>query len=131
MPDAAGEETAPNAIVIEPEGDAHFAAVDGAEFTPADPAKVLPFNRTLVVARFRCNIQEASGVSCLSEQSGKGFSVQRRRLPAPVHRSTPRRAVAPSGRRRLLEVRGAVGVHLHLGPRDVLADHRIGFARRR
>ncbi len=74
VPDAAGEETAPNAIVIEPEGDAHFAAVDGAEFTPADPAKVLPFNRTLVVARFRCNIQEASGVSCLSEQSGKGFT---------------------------------------------------------
>ena len=74
VPDAAGQETAPNAIVIEPEGDAHFAAVDGAEFTPADPANVLPFNRTLVVARFRCNIQEASGVSCLSEQSGKGFT---------------------------------------------------------
>src|SRR4051812_6712436 len=72
--DAAGEETAPNAVVIEPEGDARFAAVDPAQLTPADPAKVLPFNRTLVVARFRCNIQEASGVSCLSEQSGKGFT---------------------------------------------------------
>ncbi len=72
--DAAGEETPPNAIVIEPQGDAHFAAVDAAEFSPPEPANVLPFNRTLVVARFRCNIQEASGVSCLSEESGAGFT---------------------------------------------------------
>jgi hypothetical protein len=72
--DAAGDEAPPNALVIEPEGDAHFAAEDGEEFAAPDPAKVLPFNRTLVVARFRCNIQEASGVSCLSEQSGKGFT---------------------------------------------------------
>jgi hypothetical protein len=74
VPDAAGDETPPNAIVIEPEGDAHFASVPAAEFTPADPATVLPFNRTLVVARFRCNIQESSGVACLSEQSGRGFT---------------------------------------------------------
>ncbi len=72
--DAAGEETPPNAIVIEPQGDAHFAAVDAAEFSPPAPANVLPFNRTLVVARFRCNIQAASGVSCLSEESGAGFT---------------------------------------------------------
>lgn len=71
---ADGAETPPDAIIIEPEGDAHFAAVDAAEFTPPEPANVLPFNRTLVVARFRCNIQEASGVSCLSEQSGAGFT---------------------------------------------------------
>ena len=74
VPNAGGEETPPDAIIIEPEGDAHFAAVDAAEFTPPEPANVLPFNRTLVVARFRCNIQEASGVSCLSEQSGAGFT---------------------------------------------------------
>jgi hypothetical protein len=37
-------------------------------------AGVLPFNRTFAVAGFRCNIQEATGVSCLSEQSGKGFT---------------------------------------------------------
>src|SRR6476469_6999235 len=74
VPDESGEETPPNAVIIDPEGDAQFAAVDSAEFTPADPATVLPFNRTLIVARFRCNIQEASGVSCLSEQSGKGFT---------------------------------------------------------
>ena len=72
--DAAGEEAPPNAIVIEPQGDAHFAAVDAAEFSPPEPANVLPFNRTLVVARFRCNIQEAAGVSCLSEESGAGFT---------------------------------------------------------
>ena len=74
VPNAGGEETPPDAIIIEPEGDAHFAAVDAAAFTPPEPANVLPFNRTLVVARFRCNIQEASGVSCLSEQSGAGFT---------------------------------------------------------
>jgi hypothetical protein len=74
VPNAGGEETPPDAIIIEPEGDAHFAAADAAEFTPPEPANVLPFNRTLIVARFRCNIQEASGVSCLSEQSGAGFT---------------------------------------------------------
>ena len=75
VPDAAGTETPPNAIVVEPDGDAHFAAVDQPDFSPTPgPANVLPFNRTLVVARFRCNVQEGSGVSCLSEQSGKGFT---------------------------------------------------------
>ncbi len=72
---AAGEATVPNAIVIEPQGDAHFAAVDepGFSLSPG-PANVLPFNRTLIAARFRCNVQEATGVSCLSEQSGRGFT---------------------------------------------------------
>ena len=37
------------------------------------PAKVLQFNRILAAAGFRCNVQE-SGVSCLSELSGKGFT---------------------------------------------------------
>jgi hypothetical protein len=72
--DAAGEESPPNAMVIEPQGDAQFAALDAAEFSPPGPATVLPFNRTLIVARFRCNIQETSGVSCLSEESGAGFT---------------------------------------------------------
>ncbi len=74
VPTATGGQSAPDAIVIDPTGDAHFAALDPAEFTPPDPAIVLPFNRTLAVARFRCNIQEATGVSCLSEQSGAGFT---------------------------------------------------------
>jgi hypothetical protein len=34
---------------------------------------VLRFNRILAAAGFRCNVQE-SGVSCLSETSGKGFT---------------------------------------------------------
>jgi hypothetical protein len=71
VPNAAGGQTTPNAIVIEPEGDAHFAAIAG---PPPTAATVLPFNRTLVVARFRCNVQEATGVSCLSEESGAGFT---------------------------------------------------------
>jgi hypothetical protein len=75
VPNAAGEDTTPNAIVIEPDGDAHFAALDepGLSLIPG-PANVLEFNRTLIAARFRCNVQEAVGVSCLSEQSGKGFT---------------------------------------------------------
>jgi hypothetical protein len=72
--DAEGDEVAPNAIVIEPEGDAQFVALDEPEFSPPQSATVLPFNRTLIAALFRCNVQEATGVSCLSEQSGKGFT---------------------------------------------------------
>ena len=71
---AAGEKTPPNAVVIEPQGDARFDALDDTALSPPDPATVLPFNRTLIVALFRCNIQEASGVSCLSEESGAGFT---------------------------------------------------------
>jgi hypothetical protein len=74
VPKADGEDVPPNAIVVEPDGDAHFAALDGPGFVPPQPAKVLPFNRTLIAARFRCNIQETTGVSCLSEQSGLGFT---------------------------------------------------------
>ncbi|MDX1883703.1 hypothetical protein [Mycolicibacterium sp. 120270] len=72
--DAEGEEVPPNAIVVEPDGEAHFAALDAPGFTAPDTAKVLPFNKTLIAALFRCNVQEATGVACLSEQSGKGFT---------------------------------------------------------
>ena len=34
VPDADGGEAPPNAMVVEPEGDAHFAALDAAQFTP-------------------------------------------------------------------------------------------------
>jgi hypothetical protein len=74
VPNADGEEVPPNAIVIEPDGDAHFAALDEPGFAPPDTANVLPLNRTLIAARFRCNIQESTGVACLSEQSGNGFT---------------------------------------------------------
>lgn len=71
---ASGEQATPNAVVIGPQGDGHFAALDAGAFSPPSPATVLPLNRTLIVARFRCNVQEATGVSCLSEDSGAGFT---------------------------------------------------------
>jgi hypothetical protein len=75
VPDATGTDSKPNAVVVEPDGDAKFAVLDqpGLSLSPG-PATVLPFNRTLIAARFRCNIQEATGLSCLSEQSGNGFT---------------------------------------------------------
>jgi hypothetical protein len=71
--DAAGQETTPNAIVVDREGDPQFVALEQPQFS-LDSAKPLQFNRILAAAGFRCNIQEASGVSCLSETSGKGFT---------------------------------------------------------
>jgi hypothetical protein len=73
--DAAGEETAPNAIVVGRDGDPAFVALDGEPFRPGTAtATVLRFNQILAVAGFRCNVQEAFGVSCLSERSGRGFT---------------------------------------------------------
>jgi hypothetical protein len=74
VPDAAGEETAPNAIVVDRDGDPQFVALEQPEFwlTPG-PANTLPFNRILAAAGYRCNVQE-SGVSCQSDTSGKGFT---------------------------------------------------------
>lgn len=75
VPDAVGEATAPNALLIPRDGDAQFVALDQPEFAlDPGPAKVLPFNRILAAAGFRCNVQEATGVSCLSEFSDKGFT---------------------------------------------------------
>ena len=55
--------------------EAVLLALDEPEFSlTSGPANVLPFNRTLIAARFRCNIQEETGVSCVSEQSGNGFT---------------------------------------------------------
>jgi hypothetical protein len=74
VPDAAGEQTAPNAIVVDRAGDAHFAALDQLEFSlDPGPATVLQFDEVLAAAGFRCNVQEV-GVSCLSELTGKGFT---------------------------------------------------------
>jgi hypothetical protein len=73
--DATGEAAAPNAIVVDREGDAHFAAVEQPGFAPAPgPANSLQFNQVLAVGGFRCNVQEATGVSCLNETTGKGFT---------------------------------------------------------
>jgi hypothetical protein len=75
VPDAAGEDTTPNAIVVDRDGDPQFVALEQPEFwLDPGPANALQFNRILAAAGFRCNVQEASGVSCLSETSGKGFT---------------------------------------------------------
>lgn len=71
VPDTDGETSAPTAILVDRTTDPRFAAVPAPAV--ADPP-VLPFNRILAVAGFRCNVQEAFGVSCLSELSGKGFT---------------------------------------------------------
>ncbi|MDG5483527.1 hypothetical protein [Mycolicibacterium gadium] len=75
VPGADGDTTTPNALVIPRDGDAQFVALEEPEFAlDPGPAKVLPFNRILAAAGFRCNVQESAGVSCLSEFSEKGFT---------------------------------------------------------
>lgn len=76
VPGEDGGSGAPNAVVVERDGDPRFVAFDTPPFGRGDdePATVLPFNRILAAAGFRCNVQEAEGISCLSEASGKGFT---------------------------------------------------------
>ena len=63
-----------NALVVDEEGDPQFVELEEPEFWLQDAtAKTLQFNKILAAAGFRCNVQE-SGVSCLSETSGKGFT---------------------------------------------------------
>ena len=77
VPGVDGEPTAPNTIVIDRGSDVRFvdAATDtGIDTDTETPAATLPFGKVLQVAGFRCNVQEATGVSCGSESSGKGFT---------------------------------------------------------
>ncbi|MBX7451757.1 hypothetical protein GR927_27535 [Mycolicibacterium sp. 3033] len=75
VPGPDGEPAAPNAIRVDRDRAAEFAVVPATAYgLEPDPAEVLPFNRILAVAGFRCNVQEASGISCLSETSGAGFT---------------------------------------------------------
>jgi hypothetical protein len=74
VPDAAGQDATPNAIVVDREGDPQFVALEQPDFwLDPGPANALQFNRILAAAGFRCNVQE-SGVSCQSEATGKGFT---------------------------------------------------------
>lgn len=73
VPDAAGGTAAPNALVLDRDTDAHFAIVAQPEFAES-AAAVLPFGKVLAVAGFRCNVQEQSGVSCVRELTGRGFT---------------------------------------------------------
>jgi hypothetical protein len=73
--DATGEEATPNAVVVSRDGDPAFIAVEGTPFAPdPGPANTLGFNQVLAVAGFRCNVQEATGISCVSERSRRGFT---------------------------------------------------------
>ncbi|MBB2992660.1 hypothetical protein FHR72_004164 [Mycolicibacterium iranicum] len=75
VPGPDGEPTTPTVLVIDRTGEPHFAALapPGLALEPG-PAVELPFNRILAVAGFRCNVQEVTGISCLSELTGKGFT---------------------------------------------------------
>ncbi len=57
------------------------------------PATVLPFNRILAVAGFRCNVQEATGISCMSELTGKGFTFSAEGSRDDLHRRACRRSL--------------------------------------
>jgi hypothetical protein len=75
VPTADGGTASPDAIVVDRTADPQFVALDAPGLEPqTGTAAVLPFNRILAVGGFRCNVQEASGIACLSELSGKGFT---------------------------------------------------------
>ncbi|BBZ76402.1 hypothetical protein MANY_17390 [Mycolicibacterium anyangense] len=73
--DDTGTGVTPNAIVVRTEGDPQFAAVSADQFKPpAGTAKTLPFGKILAAAGFHCNVQQATGIACLSEETDKGFT---------------------------------------------------------
>lgn len=80
VPGPDGEPRTPDTILIDRVSDVRFVAIAAAEDatgtdSAADPpVATLPFGTVLQVAGFRCNVQEATGVSCGSESSGKGFT---------------------------------------------------------
>ncbi|KUI26642.1 hypothetical protein AU196_07565 [Mycobacterium sp. IS-1742] len=93
--DAAGEQVAPTAIVVGRDGDPAFVALDDTPFAPpTGTATVLQFNQILAVAGFRCNVQEAFGVSCLSERSRRGFTFSAEAY-APQYTDVPAGALVP------------------------------------
>ena len=72
--DDQGQSATPNSIVVRTEGDPQFASVPSGQFTPAaGGAKTLQFNKILAAAGFHCNVQDI-GVSCISEETNKGFT---------------------------------------------------------
>lgn len=82
VPGPDGEPRTPDTILIDRVSDVRFVAIaadENATGTDSDtdtdtPIVTLPFGTVLQVAGFRCNVQEATGVSCGSESSGKGFT---------------------------------------------------------
>lgn len=75
VPALDGGTSTPNALVVDRSADPQFVALDAPGLEPlTGTATVLPFNRILAVGGFRCNVQEASGIACVSELSGKAFT---------------------------------------------------------
>jgi hypothetical protein len=75
VPGQDGKSGAPNAIQVGRLAEPQFAALDAPGFSSVPgPAVVLPFGKVLIVSGFRCNVQEATGISCASEVTGKGFT---------------------------------------------------------
>jgi hypothetical protein len=69
-----GAAVAPNAIAVGDEADPGFTWIDRPGFSPTSgKALTLDFNKTLVAAGFRCNVQD-TGVSCGNEITRKGFT---------------------------------------------------------
>jgi hypothetical protein len=75
VPGQIGTDGAPNAIQVGRAAEPQFARLDppGYSLVPG-PAAILPFGKVLIVSGFRCNVQEATGISCASEVTGKGFT---------------------------------------------------------
>jgi hypothetical protein len=70
-----GQSVAPNSILVRTEGDPQFASVKADLFKPpTGAAKKLPFNKILAAAGFRCNVQQEAGISCVSDETDKGFT---------------------------------------------------------
>ncbi len=74
--DDTGQNAAPNAIIVRTLDNPGFAVIPADQFKPPAPAttKTLPYNKILAAAGFRCNAQQQIGISCLSEETGKGFT---------------------------------------------------------
>ncbi|MGW0158948.1 hypothetical protein ACWDUN_06450 [Mycobacterium sp. NPDC003323] len=90
VPGLDGTPTAPNTVLIDRHGDVQFVDTDADVYTVTPgPPVTLPFGQVLMVAGFRCNVQEATGISCGSETSAKGFTFSADGY-TPVYTDVPR-----------------------------------------
>ncbi len=75
VPGHDGTDQTPNAIQVGRLEAPRFAALDAPGYSQVPgPAAVLPFGKVLIASGFRCNVQEATGISCASEVTGQGFT---------------------------------------------------------
>ena len=62
-------------FLVRTDADPQFASVTADLFKPpAGTAKTLPFDKILAAAGFRCNVQQQAGISCVSDETDKGFT---------------------------------------------------------